>query len=209
VFAEFLSKVMPTGQASKISPSPPPPQKMRRGIQTAVTSASVTATPPPPPIKEFKYEPPKQERVEEDDEEDYDEDDDFVEEGARENGRDNVGPLARQYLMPFVYKRRLLDTQYGIRKDGDILMIGDSPIVVNTEGGLTINFRVFKGAKGLWELLTRKKVNTEFITKDDLKSYKKILTMTNAHLTQYQPTVTLIYYGGKHFGISLRPSLRN
>jgi len=30
-------------------------------------------------------------------------------------------------------------------------------------------------------------VNREFITKDDLKSYKKILTMTNAHLNKYQP----------------------
>ena len=44
-FADFLSPVMPTGQASKISlpppPLPPPPthQKMRRGTQTAVSSA--------------------------------------------------------------------------------------------------------------------------------------------------------------------------
>ena len=53
VFAEFLSKVMPTGQASNVAlPPPPTPQKMRRGTQTTVTSASVTATPPPPPIKE-------------------------------------------------------------------------------------------------------------------------------------------------------------
>jgi len=62
-FPDFLSRVMPTGQASKVSPPQPTPtptpQKMRRGTQTAVNSASVTATPPPPPIKEFKYEPPK------------------------------------------------------------------------------------------------------------------------------------------------------
>jgi len=51
VFAEFLSKVMPTGQASKVSPPRPPPQKVRRGTQMVVTSSSVTAT--PPPIKEF------------------------------------------------------------------------------------------------------------------------------------------------------------
>jgi len=66
-------------------------------------------------------------------------------------------------------------------------MIDDSPIVVDTSCDITIKDRVFKGSKGLWELLTRKNVNTEVITKDDLKSYKKILTMTNAHLTQYQP----------------------
>ena len=63
-------------------------------------------------------------------------------------------------------------------------MKGDSPIVVDTNGDTTIKERVFKGSKGLWEPLTRKKVNTEFITKDDLKTYEKILTLTNAHLTK-------------------------
>jgi len=72
--------------------------------------------------------------------------------------------------MPYVYKRRFLDKQYGVHKEGDIFMIGDSRIVVDTVGDITIKDRVFKGSKGLWELMTRKKVNTEFITKDDLKS---------------------------------------
>ena len=103
-FVEFLCRVMPTGQASNVSPPPPPPptpQKMRRGTQSVVTSASVTAS--PPPIKEFKYEPPKHEHVEEDDDEnDYDEDDNFVEDEAREYGRENVGPVASPYLMPYV-----------------------------------------------------------------------------------------------------------
>ena len=107
VFAEVLSKVMPTWQASNVAPPPPPqppstPQKMRRGTQTTVTSASVTAT-PPPPIKEFTYEPAKQERVEEDDyEDDYDEDDNFVEDASHDYGRENVGPLASPHLMPYV-----------------------------------------------------------------------------------------------------------
>jgi len=87
--ADFLSRVMPTWQASKFSHPPPPPpptlQKMRHRTQTAIRSASVTAS-PPPPIKEFKYKPPKQERVEEED--DDDEDDDFVEDEARECGRE-------------------------------------------------------------------------------------------------------------------------
>jgi len=68
-----------------------------------------------------------------------------------------------------------------------MFMIGDSPELIDTSGDIMINDRVFKGSKGLWELLTRKNVNTEVITKDDMKSYKKILTMTNAHLTQYLP----------------------
>jgi len=49
-----------------------------------------------------------------------------------------------------------------------MFMIGDSTIVVDTGGDITIKERVFKGSKGLWELWTRKKINTEFITKDQL-----------------------------------------
>jgi len=66
-FADFLSRVMPTGQASKFPPpSPPPltPQKMRRRSQSDVTSASGTTSPPliPTPLtKKFKYEHSKQE----------------------------------------------------------------------------------------------------------------------------------------------------
>jgi len=87
-------------------------------------------------------------------------------------------------------------------------MIGDSRIVVDTDGDITIKERVFNGSKGLSELMIRKKVNTEFITKEDLKSYKKILTMTNAHLTQYQPDGNINITRGKHFGKSLRHSAK-
>ena len=59
----------------------------------------------------------------------------------------------------------------------------------------------------MWELLTRKNVNMKFITKDDLKTYKKILTMTKADLTKYQPHGNINITRGNNFGISLRPSL--
>ena len=99
--------------------------------------------------------------------------------------------------MPYVYKGRFLDTQNVVRKDGDIFMVGDSPIVVDIDGNNTIKVRVFKGMNGLLELLTRKKRNTEFITKDDLTTYKKISTMTNAHLTRYEPDGTINITRGK------------
>ena len=94
--------------------------------------------------------------------------------------------------MDYVNKRRFLNTQYGVRKDGDIFKIGDSSIGVDTGGDIMIKERIFKESKGLCELLTSKKVNTDFIPKNDLKTYKKILTMTNAHLTKYQPDSKLI-----------------
>jgi len=84
VFAEFLSKVMPRGQGKNVALLPPTPQKMRRGTQTTATSASFTATPQPPPIKEYTYEPAKQEIVEDDDDEDdHNEDDNLVEDEAQ------------------------------------------------------------------------------------------------------------------------------
>jgi len=205
VFAEFVSKVMPKGQAA--NPPPSSPQKMRRGTQTAVTSASVTATqppppPPPPPIKEYTYEPPKKERVEDDDEDDYNDDDNFVEDEAHEYGRENVGDVASPYLMTYVYKRRFLDTQYGVRKEGNTFMIGYSPVLVDTSGDITIKDRLFRGTKGLCDLLKRKNLNSEAVTKDDLKSYKKILSMTNAHLTQYQPDGNINITGWKKFRVN-------
>jgi len=134
-----------------------------------------------------------------DGEDDYDDDYNFVEDEAREYGRENVGPVANPYLMPYVYRRHFLDTQYGVRKDGDMFMIGDSPIVVDSDGDITIKERVFKGLKCLWELWT----------KDDLKTYKKILAMTNAHLTKYEPESIINITPAKKFGISLRLFLRN
>jgi len=203
-FAEFLSKVIPTGQASNVAPNPPTPQKIGRGTQTSVRSASVNTT--PPPIKVHTYEFPKQERVEDDDDEDdYNEDAIFVEDEAREYGRENFGPVASPYLMPYVYKRRFLDTQYGVRKEGNIFRIGDSPVLVDTSGDITIKDLVFKASMVLWEPLTRKNVNTEFIIKDDLKSYKEILPMTKAHFTQYQLDGNINITQGKKFREIIAP----
>jgi len=54
-------------------------------------------------MKEFTYELPKEERVEEEDDDDeYDVDDNFVEDEAQECGRENVGPVASFYMMPYV-----------------------------------------------------------------------------------------------------------
>jgi len=52
-----------------------------------------------------------------------------------------------------------LSTQYGIRNDGDIFKIGDTDVVLNTEYDITIKEKEFRGPEGVWELLTRKKVN--------------------------------------------------
>jgi hypothetical protein len=39
----------------------------------------------------------------------------------------------------------------------------------------------------MWELLTRKKLNTDLITAEDYEKYKNILHMISGYLVQYRP----------------------
>jgi len=57
---------------------------------------------------------------------------------------------------------------------------------------------VFRGTEALWELLSRKNVNTQLIGKEDLKTLKKII-LTTAHLTRYQPGDKINITRGKIF----------
>ena len=66
-------------------------------------------------------------------------------------------------------------------------MIGDSTRTVDDASDISLKGRHFNGTMGLWELLTRKNVDMGFRTADDLKRYKTILQMTNAHLQGYEP----------------------
>jgi len=77
--------------------------------------------------------------------------------------RVNLDLVAGPYLMPYVYKRRILDKQYVIRTDGVIFKIGDSPVLVHQYGDITMKDNEFRGSKVLWELLTRNNVNKEHL----------------------------------------------
>jgi hypothetical protein len=70
-------------------------------------------------------------------------------------------------------------------------MIGDSRVGVDRDGNIHIREVEFPATKGLWELLTRKKVNKRLVTSNDLKQYKTILEMTNAHLEGYEPDANI------------------
>jgi hypothetical protein len=57
-------------------------------------------------------------------------------------------------------------------------------VVANSD--LYIKDKHFRGTRGLWELLTRKRVN-KLIDANDMKKYKSILNLTTAHLEGYEP----------------------
>jgi hypothetical protein len=62
---------------------------------------------------------------------------------------------------------------------------------VDRDGNIHINNVEFPATKGLWELLTRKRVDTKSVTSADIKKYKTILEMTNAHLEGYKPRANI------------------
>jgi len=89
--------------------------------------------------------------------------------------------------------------------------MGESTVLVDTDSHMTIMGKEFRGTTGLWELLTRKTMNRRKITTDDLKKYKKILELTNAHLTDYRPGADIhITRGSKYRDViaSLFPHIR-
>jgi hypothetical protein len=49
-------------------------------------------------------------------------------------------------------------------------------------------------------IIVRKNVNKEHVTSDDLRKYKKILLLTNAHLEGYDPAGAINDGRGKKFG---------
>jgi hypothetical protein len=77
--------------------------------------------------------------------------------------------------------------QYGIRKEGNTLMIGNSVVDLDTPGVITVKGKQFKLTRGLWELLTRNDVDTGSISPNDIQRYKSILKLTSAHLSGYEP----------------------
>jgi hypothetical protein len=102
-----------------------------------------------------------------------------------------------------VYKKppSYLDTQYGIRKEGDQFKLGNSVFGIDTEGNIYIGEPgiKFNATPGLWELLTRKKVDRQLVTQSDLQTYKNILELTNAHLERYEPGANIQISRGVKF----------
>ena len=88
---------------------------------------------------------------------------------------------------PYLKNRRFFNEKYVIQRAGDTFMIGNSDIRVDETGDITINGKRFRGTKGLWELLTCKNIHRDVITTSDLKRYKHIVELTNAHLVGYEP----------------------
>jgi hypothetical protein len=176
--------------AEKASQTLPPPERSEFAAQTDLL------TPSPPPLtkqEEWVVETPKGRHTPPEygtDEEEEEEEEGIVEEeeGVQHFGREHFGDVASPYLTAYLYNRRFLDKDYGIRKEEDgTFMLGNSPVSVDAQSNVIVHDKLYRGTAGLWELLTRKKVNQSLITTDDLRTYKKLLEMTSAHLENNEP----------------------
>ena len=95
----------------------------------------------------------------------------------------DFGFLASAYLGNYLSKNSVADTTYGIRRDGNTFFIGNKEIEINNND-ITIEDKIYKGTKGLWELLTLKEPTN--YNESDLQNYKEILETTSAHLKGYK-----------------------
>jgi hypothetical protein len=78
-------------------------------------------------------------------------------------------------------------------------VIGHSTVSVDETSDITIKGKWLKGTKGLWEIVRCKNINNDLTTMSDLKRYKNILYMTDAHLVGYEPGGDIQISGGPKF----------
>lgn len=98
-----------------------------------------------------------------------------------------LGTLAKEYMKRFITDtRNTIDTTYGPRYEGDILMIGDGKLEFD-KNDMYIKGTRYAGTQGLYELIFMKIPDEEYYGQNDLKAYKSILIATNAHRQRYQP----------------------
>jgi hypothetical protein len=138
--ADFLQKVLPQQQqkSKKVSFKTEPHSDGEK--HTTATKRRLTFEPSPVTVYESLpstssspqdvfYETPKRSSRDEIQSDGDADESPEIEEHVRKFGTENFGELASPYLTPYVYNKRFLNKQYGIRKEADgTFMIGNSPI---------------------------------------------------------------------------------
>ena len=100
----------------------------------------------------------------------------------------HFGAVASRYVSAYVYRTGNLDRDYGMRRDADgSIRIGNAEVVIDQDSNVFVKGKSYRGTRGLFVLLTRKKVDQYFITRRDLQSYREILAATHGHLENNDP----------------------
>jgi len=76
-----------------------------------------------------------------------------------------------------------------MRRDVDRqFRVGNASIDIDQDSNVYEMGKSYKGTRGLFELLTRKKVDQSVISDKDRKSYKEICVATHGHLENHDPS---------------------
>ena len=82
------------------------------------------------------------------------------------------------------------DTTFGVRKEGDHHYIGNKHVIITEDDDIIIKESGdrFVGTKGLWELITSKKLNKDLYKEEDYADYERLMIKTNALHRDYDPS---------------------
>ena len=85
--------------------------------------------------------------------------------------------IASPYVSSYAFRDRNVDKNFGIRREADgTFKIDTSTVEIDPESNVYVQGKMYEGAPGLFELLTRKKVDHSLLSTNDLKNYRHILT---------------------------------
>jgi len=82
----------------------------------------------------------------------------------------HFGSVASPYVSSYVFRARNVDKDFGLRREADgTFKIGNSTVEIDPQSNVYVQGRMYDGTPGLFELLTRKKVNYSLVSTNDLK----------------------------------------
>ena len=100
----------------------------------------------------------------------------------------HFGAVSSPYVSAYVYRTGNVDRDFGMRRDADgSFRIGNAEVVIDQDSKVFVKGKSLTGTRGLFELLTRKKVDQSFITRRDLQSYREFLEERHGHLENNDP----------------------
>ena len=79
----------------------------------------------------------------------------------------------------------MIDSIFGIRKEGDIWKIGNKRVTLNPDDSIVVGEEIYEGTPGFWSLVVEK--NPKSFTPVDYKRYKELLHETSALHQDYNP----------------------
>lgn len=97
-----------------------------------------------------------------------------------------TGELAKKFFTKYLQgaESKQIDTTYGPKLENNEWKLGTANIRMNGDDFI-INGKKFKGTKGLYKLIFLRTPDITEIPGEDVKTYKKILDTTSAHLNPY------------------------